>query len=197
MRKFEVKYKAAFDEVAGQVAHSIVEQLKAGNYDASSIANETITTLENSMMVHVRAAMRESGFEIGDDEFVTKDVLTREVSRKTGIDFTDITNKDAVITDIDKHVTNKINTALSTEFVSVMNAETLKAEIVDVIVAQVAKGGIGAVMDGKKAKALRSGVVYAAFDNKTTFTVSVEHRKMMQRIYQKRYKRKHKEVWIN
>ena len=202
MGKFSIKYKESFLEVAWEMAWAIVTQLKSGgNTDVGfwqGLANAETAVLEKRVLGSVRVAMRERGFEIGDEELITKEVLTREVSRKTGIEFSDVTNHEAVISDIDKYATGKINVALSANLVSVMDRAALKTGIVDIIVAQVGSGGLGAVMNGARASMLRTGIIYGvAFDGKQTFDVSREHRKMMQRIYQKRYRRTHKKVWID
>ncbi|WP_156480061.1 hypothetical protein [Collimonas pratensis] len=196
--KITIAHKEALFGAAKDITIDLVNQLKGGSYSPNAIWESLKVILLSRMTKHCYAAMRRHGFEIADDELPTKQVLTREISRKTGIEFSDITNHEAVISDIDKHVTNKINVALSTNLVSVMDQAALKSGIVDVIVAQVGAGGIGAVMNGARANMLRSGIVYAvAFEGKQTFNVSTEHRKMMQRIYQRRYRRTHKKVWID
>lgn len=115
---------------------------------------------------HIKAALRERDYQIGDDEdLLDAAVLTREISRKSGIQFSDITNKAQVLADLDAHASGKFNDALGTNISGVLQHDQFKAVITNLIVEQVENGRMVGVISRMKASVIRKGVVYSMLRN--------------------------------
>lgn len=160
---------------------------------------ETVKGLWNADLIkRLKAAMRERGYMIDDAESIfDTGVLSREVSRKSGIQFSDITSKDAVVADLDHFISAKFNDALGTDVSGLSSADGFKAAMVDMIVAQVANGRMVEVMSRVTAGVIRKGVVYSkSFTGQPlAFDLAKHARKLDNRKYMIKYRNTHKQIW--
>lgn len=147
---------------------------------------------------HTKAALRERDYQIGDDEdLLDAAVLTREISRKSGIQFSDVTSKEALLADLDAHASGKFNEALGTNIRGVLESGRFKEAMTNLIVEQVENGRMVGVISRMKASVIRKGVVYSRgyMGQTNAFDVVKYARKLNMRIYAKRYRRNNRQVW--
>ena len=207
MAKINIKSRQAFDSVGAKVKDRL---LKAAQ-DRELIDASYMTTLikdwifdddegiSGILYKHIYAALRREDFQIQDGEKLNDPaVLLREISRKTGLTLGDTFDKDSIIKALDQQITAHINRALSTQINSVVDPVELKEGLTQTIVAQIEGGGLGAVIANGKAKIATVGniALSAAFKRLQAKNIRDGHKKLMRRIYQKRFERTHEKVWV-
>lgn len=197
MAKITVKVKQAIHESVNSATDAI------RNFDPASINwTDIMTTImdifHGKMTARIKAALREHDYQIRDDEdLLSADVLTREISRKSGINFTDVTNKEALLADLDAHISGKFNQALGVNVRGLLNEQEFKRVMVDMVVEQVGNGRIVGVMSRMRAGVIRKGIVYSKgfAGQNLEFDLAKHARKLDQRKYAAKYRYRNKQVW--
>lgn len=197
MAKITVKVKQAIHNSVNRGIESM------GNFDASTIDWSQLLGLvmdawNGEIAKHIKAALRERDYQIQDnEELLDAAVLTREISRKSGIQFSDITNKDAVMADLDAHISGRFNAALGTDVRGLLQHDQFKSVMVNLIVEQVENGRMVGVMSRMRAAVIRKGVVYSRgfAGQQNTFDVAAYARKLDNRKYMVKYRYNNKQVW--
>lgn len=197
MAKITVKVKQAIHESVNSATESV------RGFDPASINWTDVMILvmdmfNGKMAGRIKAALREHDYQIQDSEDIwSADVLTREISRKSGINFTDVTNKDALLADLDAHISGKFNQALGVDVRSVLDESAFKTAMVDLVVEQVENGRIVGVMSRMRAGVVRNGVVYSKgfAGQNLAFDLAAHARKLDQRKYAAKYRANNVQVW--
>lgn len=193
--------KIATHQAFSKAASVAREAVLSGDLSPQSIVAAIEATLLEEFKVHIGAALKEAGFEVDVNEPLTAASLSEVVSRKTGIEFSDVTNVNAIIEDIDDHVTKKINQLTGLQAASVMQPGALKEAIAEAVVRQLESGG-AAGFGGPNEPTVRRYAAAVDWKNskgepflKEGDGIVEGSRKVSNRIYQKRYRRTHKQEW--
>ena len=140
---------------------------------------------------HIRAAFARAGVRIEEGETITVPVLLRVIEERTGLQINDLTEQ-GVMSAVDGHVSKGLSERLGVELPSVMGG-------VDVIKTALINAAKEAVASGRATKFMTAGLIHKIRTIKTFNSEGIEteedRKKVMARIYQKRYRRRNKEVW--
>ncbi|MCU6433350.1 hypothetical protein LPB67_06100 [Undibacterium sp. Jales W-56] len=197
MTMIKVNVKDAVAQSAAKVSENIGENLRSKREVSYSELFDLIKdVISLNFEKHIYAALRRHDIQIADGEQLNKEVLSRELGRKAGITLTDITSKDAILSDVDKHICKLVNVAAGTTFTTLVDKEQMQEQIVSMAVQQIESGAVS-VLSRAKAKVTTGGIIYREkFEKQQKTTLKKAHRKLMQRIYQKRFERTHEKVWV-
>lgn len=204
MSNIKIKYKQAIETTGARVK----ERMSTAIANSELLTSESITQIieecwdgdgvASVIMKHIYAELRRNDFQIADGEEFSAEVLMREIGRKAGYALGNSLDEDAIIQAMDTHLTKFINKAMSTQLTSVTDSEQLKEGLTQTIVAQIQGGGLGKVIADGKANIAKMGNIATsqAFQKLQARTIREGHRKLMRRIYQKRFERTHEKVWV-
>lgn len=197
MAKITVKVKQA---IHGSVNRGMeaINNFDPANVDWGNVFSVIMEALNGDLIRRVKAALREHDYMIQDNEdlFDTA-IFTREISRKSGIQFSDLSDKEQVMADLDAHISGKFNQALGVNISGLLNEQDFKRTMVDMVVEQVGNGRIVGVMSRMRAGVIRKGIVYSrgfAGQNQA-FDLAAHARKLDQRKYAAKYRARNKQVW--
>jgi hypothetical protein len=196
MGKFNINVK----ETIGKSVNRTRERIEAIDPEKIDFLDlyDMLNDIKAEVPRRIKAAMRERGYMIADEEdILDKAILTREVSRKSGIEFRDVLDKDLVMADLDNFISAKFNDALGTKVSGISNMDGFKREMVNLIVAQVANGRMVEVLSRVTAGVIRKGIVYSkSFAGQpVAFDLAKHARKLDNRKYALKYRASNRQVW--
>lgn len=191
MGKLHLALDRAHAGTAFDLADKIVDAKLSGIPINEVVAAEIVDRATDRYQKHIRAALARAGIEIDADEKITAAVLLREINSKTGIEI-EAWTPEAVTAAVSARVSAKMSDVLGVDVEGVKDAESLKAALIDGAKEAVASGRANALVSKSMIKKLRmvATIKGAGIDQD-------EARKRLGRIYQKRYRRTHKEVWVS
>lgn len=138
----------------------------------------------------IRAALRRAGFEIEDGDTLDANTIADLIREKTGLEFASL-NSAAVIEYIDRQMSAKLSEMTGIQISTVYDAQALKE--------QMKEGVRQAILSDTAEKLLMRGLSAAAKKVVTWrrygYTTKESRRKVMQRLYSKRYAETHRQVW--
>ncbi|MDM0119024.1 hypothetical protein [Variovorax arabinosiphilus] len=140
---------------------------------------------------NIRAALRKAGLNFPDERELTPDAVKELVAEQSGLDIDNLTG-DGVADAIDGLLSQRLTAVLGVPIQSVLNAEGLKAAVEAGVKEAVANGTAERLLTAGLTKAARRAATW----RRAGITEKVEQRKVLNAWYQKKYARKHQQVWI-
>jgi hypothetical protein len=197
MAKITVKVKQTIHDSVNRATEKI-NSIDPAAIDWGDVFESIRDVFNGEMIRRIKAALRERGYMIADEEDIFDGaILTREVSRKSGIDFRDVLDKDMVMADLDNFISARFNDALGTKVSGISSMDVFKREMVNLIVAQVANGRMVEVLSRVTAGVIRKGIVYSkSFAGQpVAFDLAKHARKLDNRKYALKYRASNRQVW--
>jgi hypothetical protein len=136
------------------------------------------------------AALRRHGFNVEDGEVIDGQVLTRCINEKAGLNIQSLT-ADGVKSALDEKVSGRMSDLLGVEVQTIMDVDKLKEALL--------AGALEAVQSGRATKLITGAIIRKikkkkAWDEGGVAT-DVDRAKLLNRAYQKKYRRTHRLVW--
>lgn len=179
--------------MARDVLDLVIDQYAAGvdfNDCLESVRDQLTAKALERYGDSIRAALRRAGFEIGDGETLDVNTIADLVREKTGLDFVSL-DRAAVVDYVDKQMAAKLSEMTGIQISTVTDGQALKE--------QMKEGVRQAILSDTAEKLLMHGLSAAAKKVVTWrrygYTTKESRRKVMQRLYSKRYAEKHRQVW--
>jgi len=192
MAKFKIAIDRANAGTAFDIADKIIDAKLAGGTITDAIANEIVDRALTRYGKHVRAALARAEINIDPDEAITADVLLREVNAKSGMSLQSW-SPEAMLAAAQKQISASMSDILGVQLEGVDSVESLKAALIN--------AAKDAVSSGKESKLIPASMIKKLRVVKTMQSAGVadevQRKKMMNRWYQKKYRRSHKEVWVS
>lgn len=171
------------------IAQQVYDRYKAGDDLVDSIKGAMVQLAVDRFRPKIEAAMRAAGLQIADGQELTADTLVQAIKEKTGLELESLT-PEGIADALDARIARELSTALGVEVSSVKNLENLKAELLASAVRSVQSGRASALMTAHVIKRVRAVSTWSKAG------VEVPDRvKTMGALYQKRYRRTHRQVW--
>ena len=171
------------------IAQQVYDRYKAGDDLVDSIKGAMVQLAIDRFRPKIEAAMRAAGLPIEDGQELTADTLVSAIKEKTGLELDSLT-PEGIASALDGRIARELSAALGVEVTSVKNLESLKAELLASAVRSVQSGRANALMTAQVIKRVRKVATFSKAG------VAVDDRvKTMGALYQKRYRRTHRQVW--
>lgn len=138
---------------------------------------------------HLRAAMRAKGFDIGDDEVLTVEVLRRVVSERVGLEIEALTPAD-VARAVDRLIARRLSERLGVEIPTVVDAEALKASLMESALNAVQTGRANRLMPRASINRIRAVATWAR-----SGVAPSDRKRWLARWYSKKFRRTHWAEW--
>lgn len=138
----------------------------------------------------IAAGFRRAGIEIEDGEPLTADKLLTIVQDRTGLEINNLT-PEGVTSAVDRLLSERLSAALGVQVTTVLDRQAMMASL-DEAVKQAIRDGRAAEFISKKA--MKAARQFATFKRRGIGSKE-DQRRVMLRIYQKRYRRHNKLVW--
>jgi hypothetical protein len=140
--------------------------------------------------LRIRAKLARVGLKLPEDGPLTVEAVRDLVRSRSGLELEDLT-PDAIMKAVDAELAKQLSERLGFTVSTVFDAEVVKAEVKAQLLEKLANGDGAGILKGRALTRLRSVATFA----RAGFTPD-EAKKVMNRIYQKRYRRRNKEVWV-
>ena len=178
----------SIDIVRAVIDLMIDEELPAQDAVARVVAEKALEKYQG----HVVAAFRRVGITLEDGEVITVDVLLRVIREKSGLEI-DSLSAAGVQAAVDTQLSAALSQRLGVDVPTVMGGvEGIKQILINAAKEAVSSGRATALITSAIIKRIRTVKTFGLLGIDT----EEERRKAMARIYQKRYRRKNREVWI-
>lgn len=192
MAKTSVKF--SLDRAKAGTAFDIAEQafdaysngVPLSQFAAEELANRAIERYQ----IHILAGLRRAGVDLEEGEVLNAQTLLRIIRDKTGIDIVSLTPA-AVVDAVQSQVSARMSDVLGVEVQGITSAESLKTALIDAAKYAVTTGRANQLINATVIRKLRSLKTW-----KTSGVDPEQKKKMLNRWYQKKYRRTHKEVWV-
>lgn len=137
----------------------------------------------------IAAMLRRGGFEVADGEVLNVETIVKLINAKTGLEVQDLSSE-GVKSAVDKWAAARLSKKIGLEVSTVLNTDTLKAELDQGIKTAIdGGGGLSLVSTGLKARAGRVSAWKASgYDRERA-------RRVAMAVAQKKYRRGNKLVW--
>lgn len=190
------KIQVAFDRAHAGTAFDIADKLVTAKLDGvplgDAVANEIVERAVERYQVHIRAALARAGLNIAEGETLTADVLLRAINDKTGLGLTSW-NPESIRDAVQSQVSSRLSGVLGFDVGGINSGEALKEALIE--------SAKQAVISGRATSLLSSAAIKKLRKLKTYKGEGVEEelmrKKLMSRVYQKTFRRTHKEVWVD
>ena len=167
------------------------ERYKAGGRDSlqGAVQDELTDRALARYADKIRAMFARGGVDIDPEQPITMEVLAGLVSERTGLQLDNL-SPESVTAAVDKELSARLSEALRVPVTTVFDKALLMEEL---------KAGVRqAIADGRGAELLTKAMVksaraYATW--KRRGIEEVERRRIVNRAYQAKYRRTHKQVW--
>jgi len=139
----------------------------------------------------ITAAMRRAGLPIEDGEDLSEDTIRRAINERLGIEIEELT-PDGIRAALDQRMAGEVSRLLGVDVSAddLADAETLRARLLDAVKDAVASGRANKLISRALIRSVRRAATWARAG------VPAEDRgAILNRYYQKRYRRKHVQVW--
>lgn len=187
------KINMAFDRAHAGTALDIAREIYARHEAGEEWDEAAATVVADRALVkyqgHVRAGLDRAGIKLEEGETVNVDTIKRIINDKTGLEL-DSLSPEAVQEAVKAKVTAKVSEMAGVDVSGVTDAESLKEALIAGAKAAVESGRPSGLITAGMIKKIRQAKAFVAADK-----TSADRRKLMNRIYQKRYRRTHREVW--
>lgn len=186
----KINLQRAKSAAASDTAMEIAQAVAAGQPIDDVIADQLMEHAINKFRPHIAAALRRHGVNLDDDATLDADTLMTIVNEKSGLSL-DGWSADSVLAAVDTMIAARVSVRLGVEVQSVQDVEGLRQSLID--------SAVSAIQSGR-ANAFISRAMISKFRKEKAFRESGmetedDQRKLMNRWYQKKYRRTHKAVW--
>lgn len=172
------------------VINAVWERYSAGEDLQPAIADAVADVVIKRYEVKMRNGFARAGVELGEDEPLNADTLKRIISQRTGLALESLTPAD-IVQAVDKELAARLSEKLGTPLTTVLNKETLIAELREYVAEELRSGRAAALVSRRALQAAkRMGTI------KRMGSDDVELGRARNREYQKRYRRTHKQQWV-
>lgn len=191
-KKFKVSISRENVSTSLDIVQACIDMKLDGDMTWSEVVAQMVA--EKALMKyqgHIRAAFARVGADIGEDETITVPVLLRVIEQKSGLTIDSLT-PDGVLSAVDAQLSTQLSNRFGVEIPTVTGGvEVIKTALINAAKDAVASGRATAFITAAIIKKIRT---IKTFDG-ASINTEEERKKTMNRIYQKRYRRKNKEVW--
>lgn len=153
---------------------------------ADAIADAVIKRYE----VKLRNGLSRAGVELEEGERLDADKIKQIIEDRTGLELESLSPA-TVVQAVDKKLAARLSEKLGTQVTSVLNKDTLIAELREYVVEELRSGRAAALISRKALKAARRMATL-----KRAESDAAELRRASGAEYQKRYRRTHKQQWV-
>lgn len=175
--------------------NDIIEQIADAYFVDGLSMQEAIDQVQDALVQKaldrysdkIRAALARAGLTVEGD--LTLESITAAIAEKSGLEITDL-SPDGMVTATDKLAAKRLSAELGIEIASVMQG-SLEQSLIEGVRSGLQNGSIPLV-GARLTKQARAEMTW----RREGFENAEERRKVNNAIYQKRYRRRNKEVWI-
>lgn len=190
MSKVHIAIDRANAGTAFDIFEKALDAYEAGQpldeFAAQEIADRAIERYQK----HVRAGLARAGVELAEGEKLDSAALLRIIESRTGLEIRALT-PEAVSAAVQGQISARISASLGVEVEGITNGEQLKAALITMAKNAVQTGRGNALITRAMIKRLRALKAW-----QTSGIDQLERQRMLNRAYQKEYRRTHKEVWV-
>lgn len=140
--------------------------------------------------LRIRARFARMGLKMPEDGPLTVESIRDMVRARSGLEIEELT-PDGVMRAVDQQLAAQLSERLGFTVSTVFDVETVKAEVKAQVLEKLANGEGAGVIKGRSLRKLRAVATFA----RAGWTVP-EAQKVLNRIYQKRYRRRNVEKWV-
>lgn len=183
------------DRANAGLRNDIIEQIADAYFVDGLSMQEAIDQVQDALVQKaldrysdkIRAALARAGLTVEGD--LSVESITAAIAEKSGLEITDL-SPDGMVTAADKLAAKRLSAELGIEVASVMQGN-LEQSLIEGVRAGLQNGSIPLV-GARLTKQARAEMTW----RREGFENAEDRRKVNNAIYQKRYRRRNKEVWI-
>lgn len=177
---------AAASDTAIEIARAIV----AGEPIDDVIGGQVMDHAIAKYRPHIAAALRKHNIDIGDEDTLDADKLMQIVNDKSGLTI-DGWSKDSIFAAVDKLLSAQLSKRLGFEVASVQDVDAVKQAMIDFAAEAITSGRATAFISKQLVKKFQKEKAF----QEAGIVEEVDKKRLMARMYQKRYRRRNREVW--
>lgn len=192
-KKFKVAMSRENISTSIDIVRTIVDLMIDGDMPAvDAVSNVVAARALEKYQDHIRAAFSRAGVDLNPGEVLTVDVLLRVIREKSGLEV-DTLSAAGIYSAVDAQLTSQLSSRLGVALPSVMGGvDVIKTALINAAKDAVSSGRATGFISAALIKRIRT-IKTLGIDGAKT---EEERKKTMARIYQKRYRRKNREVWV-
>lgn len=192
-KKFKVAMSRENISTSIDICRTIVDLMIDGDMPAvDAVSNVVAARALEKYQDHIRAAFSRAGVDLNPGEVLTVDVLLRVIREKSGLEV-DTLSAAGIYSAVDAQLTSQLSSRLGVELPTVMGGvDVIKTALINAAKDAVSSGRATGFISAALIKRIRT-IKTLGIDGAKT---EEERKKTMSRIYQKRYRRKNREVWV-
>lgn len=192
-KKFKVAMSRENISTSIDIVRTIVDLMVDGEMPAvDAVSNVVAARALEKYQDHIRAAFSRAGVDLNPGEVLTVDVLLRVIREKSGLEV-DTLSAAGIYSAVDAQLTSQLSSRLGVELPTVMGGvDVIKTALINAAKDAVSSGRATGFISAALIKRIRT-IKTLGIDGAKT---EEERKKTMSRIYQKRYRRKNREVWV-
>lgn len=187
------KLHIAVDRANAGTAFDIAERLwdahSAGASWSDALTQEIADRAIERYQKHIRAGLARAGVFLDEGEKLDSQTLLRIVQDKTGLTIDTLT-PDAVAAAVKGQLSARLSEGLGIDIGTVQNGEQLKAALIDATKRAVMSGRANGLITSTMIKKIRALKAW-----RESGIDPLERQRLLNRAYQKAYRRTHREVW--
>lgn len=192
-KKFKVAMSRENISTSIDIVRTIVDLMIDGDMPAvDAVSNVVAARALEKYQDHIRAAFSRAGVDLNPGEVLTVDVLLRVIREKSGLEVYTLSAA-GIYSAVDTQLTSQLSSRLGVELPTVMGGvDVIKTALINAAKDAVSSGRATGFISAALIKRIRT-IKTLGIDGAKT---EEERKKTMSRIYQKRYRRKNREVWV-
>jgi hypothetical protein len=139
--------------------------------------------------LRVRARLAAMGLDVDSEGPITVDAIRQAVQSKSGLEIEEMT-PEGITNAVNKKLASELSQVLGFEVSTVFDAEALKAEVKEQVLQSLSGGSGAGIITGDTLEELKAAATFARAG-----LVGDEKIKAQNRYRQKKYRRKHIQIW--
>ena len=191
-KKFKVAMSRENISTSIDIVRTIVDLMIDGEMPAvDAVSNVVAARALEKYQDHIRAAFSRAGVDLNPGEVLTVDVLLRVIREKSGLEV-DTLSAAGIYSAVDTQLTSQLSSRLGVELPTVMGGvDVIKTALINAAKDAVSSGRATGFISAALIKRIRT-IKTLGIDGAKT---EEERKKTTSRIYEKRKRRKNREVW--
>ena len=192
-KKFKVAMSRENISTSIDIVRTIVDLMIDGEMPAvDAVSNVVAARALEKYQDHIRAAFSRAGVDLNPGEVLTVDVLLRVIREKSGLEV-DTLSAAGIYSAVDTQLTSQLSSRLGVELPTVMGGvDVIKTALINAAKDAVSSGRATGFISAALIKRIRT-IKTLGIDGAKT---EEERKKTTSRIYEKRKRRKNREVWV-
>lgn len=150
------------------------------------VANLALTYYDK----RIRAYFARGGIDIGDD-VLTVESIKKKIEASTGLEIAELTAEGFLLA-LEKPIARAVSELLGFVVTKVLDREEFRRQVKTHVLQRLVDGEGGGVVTGRALHQLRDAATWAQ-----SGLSSGDRRRLMNRVYQKRYRRTHAQTWTS